>query len=36
MFDLNLEKLICRFICQNVCDPLSFLHDNIFIRVGTK
>ena len=22
--------------CQNVCDALSFLLDNIYIRVGTK
>ena len=22
--------------CQNVCDALSFLFDNIYIRVGTK
>ena len=23
-------------VCQNVCDALSFLFDNIYIRVGTK
>ena len=24
------------FLCQNVCDALTFLLDNIFIRFGTK
>ena len=26
----------CIWYCQNVCDVLTFLLDNIFIRFGTK
>ena len=29
-------KVIYLWSCQNVCDALSFLLDNIYIRFGTK
>ena len=35
-FSLPLTKVDTLWSCQNVCDALSYLLDNIYIRVGTK
>ena len=33
---IDFEKIYHAWSCQNVCDALTFMLDNIFIRVGTK
>ena len=35
LLQINLKKYQA-WSCQNVCDALTFLLDNIFIRFGTK
>ena len=35
LFKKNIKKYLA-WSCQNVCDVLTFLLDNIFIRDGTK
>ena len=34
--DVNVSDILHTWSCQNVCDALTFLLDNIFIRFGTK
>ena len=34
--ELSTACTLCFIVCQNVCDALSFLLDNIYIRFGTK
>ena len=36
LFSLPLTKVGTLWSCQNVCDALSYLLDNIYIRFGTK
>ena len=35
-FTFEKSKKYNAWLCQNVCDALTFLLDNIFIRFGTK
>ena len=36
LFSLPLQSRYTHWSCQNVCDALSYLLDNIYIRFGTK
>ena len=36
LFTLHVMTEMHAWSCQNVCDTLTFLLDNIFIRFGTK